>query len=114
MSTEAEKDYARRYYLKHREKLLQARREYQETHRKEINARRRKHYHEVEKLSDDVMDKRRDKRRENYRKNHNTDGNGNCIVTKEEWLKKYGYPMGDTTGWEHWLGWDNRIRRSEE
>ena len=35
-------------------------------------------------------------------------------VTKEEWLEKYGYPMGDTSGWENWTGWDRRIRRGED
>ena len=35
-------------------------------------------------------------------------------ITQEEWLKKYGYPMGDTTGWENWQGWDTRIRKGAE
>lgn len=35
-------------------------------------------------------------------------------VTKEEWLERYGYPMGDTSGWENWAGWDRRIRRGED
>lgn len=35
-------------------------------------------------------------------------------VTQEEWFERYGYPMGDTAGWENWAGWDTRIRRGED
>ena len=35
-------------------------------------------------------------------------------ISKEEWFEKYGYPMGDISGWENWQGWDRRIRRGED
>ena len=52
--------------------------------------------------------------RKKYEEKQEEDYDDKCTVTKEEWLKRYGYPMGDTSGWEHWLGWDTRIRRYED
>lgn len=115
--TDAGKEYSKKYYEKNRTKLLEARREYAKEHRDEINERRRRHYQEVEKLSEERMKKRNADRMKYYYQQQGKEmpeESPNYAVTKEEWLERYGYPMGDTTGWEHWLGWDNRVRRGEE
>ena len=78
-----------------------------------------KQYYNEHKNDPEFMRKRRDAQRRYYMhrkenpKPKKTEHDPHAI-TKEEWLRQYGYPMGDTTGWEHWTGWDTRIRRGEE
>ena len=78
-----------------------------------------KQYYNEHKNDPEFMRKRRDAQRRYYMhrkenpKPKKTEHDPHAI-TKEEWLRQYGYPMGDTTGWENWTGWDTRIRRGEE
>ena len=117
MSEESDRAYRKKWYQLHKEEQIARNKAYRKEHRDEVNERRRRHYHEVEKLSEERMKKRNADRRKSYYKKHGKEmpeESPNYAVTKEEWLKRYGYEMGSTEGWEHWLGWDNRIRRSEE
>ena len=92
MSKESDKEYRHKWYLQHREEQKERTRAWRQNNPDKVRAIRKKH---------------NDKVKAELKQDHYT-------VTKEEWLKRYGYEMGSAEGWEHWLGWDNRIRRGEE
>lgn len=77
-----------------------------------------KAYHR--KAHQEWREKNREKSNEYHReymkrwKESHPEGKDTHTMTKEEWLERYGYPMGDTTGWENWAGWDTRIRKGAE
>ena len=83
--------YNKQYYQQHKGYFKEYNRRYEE----KLKA---KGEEEERQLSDAEK-----KQRENMR-----------AVSKEEWLERYGYPMGDISDWENWAGWDRRIRRGEE
>ena len=89
------KEYNRRYRAEHRGELQAKRKLYNKRYEEKLKA---KGEEEERQLSDAEKEQR-----ENMR-----------AVSKEEWLERYGYPMGDTTGWENWLGWDTRITKGAE
>ena len=89
------KEYNRQYRAEHREELQAKRKLYNRRYEEKLKA---KGEEEERQLSDAEKEQR-----ENMR-----------AVSKEEWLERYGYPMGDTTGWQNWLGWDTRITKGAE
>lgn len=89
------KEYNRRYRAEHRGELQAKRKLYNKRYEEKLKA---KGEEEERQLSDAEKEQR-----ENMR-----------AVSKEEWLERYGYPMGDTTGWKNWLGWDTRITKGAE
>ena len=102
--------YNKQYYQQHKGYFKEYNRRYRAEHREELQAKLKEYNRRYEdKLKDKRDEEERQlsdaekKQRENMR-----------AVSKEEWLERYGYPMGDTTGWENWQGWDRRIRRGED
>jgi len=94
--------YSRDYYQQHREYYLEYNRRYREEHREELQAKRKEYVRRYE-------EKRKAKREEEERQLSDAEKEQRenmRVVSKEEWLERYGYPMGDTTGWEDWQGWD--------
>lgn len=102
--------YSRDYYQQHKEKFKEYNRRYREEHREELHAKRKEYdrrYEEKLKAKREETERQLSDTEKEQRENMRT-------VSKEEWLERYGYPMGDTSGWENWLGWDRRIRRGED
>lgn len=102
--------YSRDYYQQHKEKFKEYNRRYREEHREELHAKRKEYvrrYEEKLKAKREEAERQLSDAEKEQRENMRT-------VSKEEWLERYGYPMGDTTVWENWQGWDTRIRKGAE
>lgn len=103
------REYMKTWRELNRDRINQKTKEWQIANHEKVKEYRRRY-----------MAKWRDEHREQYReymkrwKAEHPEGKDTHTMTKEEWLEKYGYPMGDTTGWENWAGWDTRIRKGAE
>ena len=103
------KIYSKQYYQQHKEKFTEYNKKYREEHREELQAKRKsynKRYEEKQKVKREEEERQLSDAEKEQRENMSA-------VSKEEWLERYGYPMGDTSGWEDWQGWDRRIRRGD-
>lgn len=105
---EAGKLYSKRYYAEHKAEVLEYQQKYREEHREELRAKRKEYNRRYEERHPKPTDKKRSEAQDRQYRDMRSG------ITNEEWLKRYGYPMGDTSGWENWVGWDRRIRRGEE
>lgn len=93
-----------------------AHQEWREKNREKSNEYHREYMKAWRELNKDrINQKTKEWRISNHEKvKEHPEGKDTHTMTKEEWLEKYGYPMGDTTGWENWAGWDTRIRKGAE
>lgn len=100
--------YSRNYYEQHKEKYAEYNRKYREEHREELQAKRKEYVrrYEEKKAKREAEERQLTDAEREQRENMRA-------VSKEKWLERYGYPMGDTSGWEDWAGWDRRIRGSD-
>lgn len=115
MSEESDKAYRRKWYMQHREEQIARTKQYREEHKEELKAKRKAAARErMRKYREEHPDKVKEIRKRHNDKVKAELRDNQFTVTKEEWKKRYGYEMGSTEGWENWLGWDDRIRRSEE
>ena len=103
------KEYNKQYYQQHKGYFKEYNRRYRAEHREELQAKRKeyKRRYEEKKAKGEKEEKQLSDAEKEQRENMRA-------VSKEEWLERYGYPMGDTSDWENWAGWDRRIRRGEE
>lgn len=98
--------YSRKWYQEHKNdpEFMEKRRAY-----------RRKWYQERKK-DQEFAEKRKEQKHKYYmahkdesedleKADYKEPEDSSFNMTKEKWLELYGYPMGDTTGWEHWKGW---------
>ena len=115
MSEESDKAYRRKWYMQHREEQIARTKQYREEHKEELYLKRKEAARErMRRYREEHPDKVKETRQRHNEKIKQELRENQYTVTKEEWFKRYGYEMGSTEGWEHWLGWDNRTRRSEE
>ena len=102
--------YNKQYYQQNKGYFKEYNRRYRAEHRGELQAKRKlynKRYEEKLKAKGEAEERQLSDAEKEQRENMRA-------VSKEEWLEKYGYPMGDTTGWQNWLGWDTRITKGAE
>ena len=84
------KEYQKAYRIAHRDELRRKQKAWHERNKEKQRAYFRQYQAERRKKS----------KAPEYYDRYRRKG-----ISKKEWLEKYGYPMGDLTGWEDWEGW---------